>query len=494
MPVADIPSSGYCGVARFARRATRRSARPNLRAPHVWLRYHLGAPMPDAPTATDRRSDPCPRPDQAVRRVHRRRRHRLRRRARRGVRLPRPERRRQDLDDADDRLRLAGHRRRAAGPRAWTRRRDGPQIRARLGVVPQQDTLDTELTVRENLVIYGRYFDLSRAEDARRRADELLEFVQLTERANDQVEPLSGGMKRRLTIARCLINEPDAAAPRRADDRPRPAGPPPALGPPLPAQAARRDARPHDPLHGRGRAAVRPARRHGQGEDRRRGLAARADRAVLDARGRRAALRARASRRRSTASSTGSPSGSSGCPTGCCSTPTTARRPSSAAHAARPPAGDGPRPPVDARGRVPAADRPVADRVMARDRDDAPSPIAPRRHRPGLRAPLAAVPADVPREHLQLVPDPVLFLTAMGLGLGGYVDRVGRRGARRRALPRVPRARACSPRRRCRRPSFEATFPIMGGLNWSDLPRDVRDADHGRATSSSATSSGSPPG
>jgi lipooligosaccharide transport system ATP-binding protein len=87
-------------------------------------------------------------------------------------------------------------------------RTHGPEIRARLGVVPQQDSLDTELTVRENLILYGRYFGLSRAECAR-RADELLDFVQLSERANDQVEPLSGGMKRRLTIARSLINEPD---------------------------------------------------------------------------------------------------------------------------------------------------------------------------------------------------------------------------------------------------------------------------------------------
>ena len=86
--------------------------------------------------------------------------------------------------------------------------RDGAKIRARLGVVPQQDTLDMELTVRENIVIYGRYFGLSRRE-LRARADELLEFVELTERANDKVEPLSGGMKRRLTIARSLINDPE---------------------------------------------------------------------------------------------------------------------------------------------------------------------------------------------------------------------------------------------------------------------------------------------
>jgi lipooligosaccharide transport system ATP-binding protein len=84
---------------------------------------------------------------------------------------------------------------------------DPARIKAKIGVVPQQDTLDMELTVRENLVIYGRYFDLSRRE-AGRRADELLDFVQLIDRSSSQVEPLSGGMKRRLTIARSLINEP----------------------------------------------------------------------------------------------------------------------------------------------------------------------------------------------------------------------------------------------------------------------------------------------
>ena len=86
--------------------------------------------------------------------------------------------------------------------------RDGAAIRARMGVVPQMDQLDMELTVVENLVIYGRYFDIPRAE-CRRRATELLEFVQLSERAGDRVEPLSGGMKRRLTIARSLMSEPD---------------------------------------------------------------------------------------------------------------------------------------------------------------------------------------------------------------------------------------------------------------------------------------------
>jgi lipooligosaccharide transport system ATP-binding protein len=85
---------------------------------------------------------------------------------------------------------------------------DGPRIRARLGVVPQQDTLDNELTVRDNLYVYGRYFGLSRAE-LRPRIDELLEFAQLADRASSRVEPLSGGMKRRLTIARSLINNPE---------------------------------------------------------------------------------------------------------------------------------------------------------------------------------------------------------------------------------------------------------------------------------------------
>lgn len=86
--------------------------------------------------------------------------------------------------------------------------RQGPEIRARLGVCPQEDNLDVELTARENLTTYARYFGIPRRV-ARQRADELLEFVQLEERADSKVDPLSGGMKRRLTIARALVNEPD---------------------------------------------------------------------------------------------------------------------------------------------------------------------------------------------------------------------------------------------------------------------------------------------
>ena len=163
----------------------------------------------------------------------------------------------------------------------WTRRPTVPVSRGRIGLVPQEDSLDLELTVLDNLMIYGRYFDLPRKVITRAR-ERLLDFAQLTDRAKDKVDPLSGGMKRRLTIARSLISGAGALDPRRTDDRSRPAGAAPAVGPALPAEATGRHLDHHDPLHGRGRAALRPSGGHGPRTIRRRGNAARADRALRD--------------------------------------------------------------------------------------------------------------------------------------------------------------------------------------------------------------------
>ena len=154
---------------------------------------------------------------------------------------------------------------------------DGPAIRGRLGVCPQEDTLDNELNVRDNLYIYGRYFGIAKADVS--RAGRRAARVRAADREG-QVEG-RGPLRRHEAPAhdRPLPDQPARpAAARRADHRPRPAGPPRAVGPAVPAQAGRRDAGDHHALHGRGRAAVRPAGRHGQGPDRRRGVAARADR------------------------------------------------------------------------------------------------------------------------------------------------------------------------------------------------------------------------
>ncbi len=203
---------------------------------------------------------------------------------------------------------------------AWTRRPTGRASVRRIGVCPQEDTLDTELNVCDNLYVYGRYFGLPRAE-VRQRCEELLEFVQLTEKAKAKVEDLSGGMKRRLTIARSLINRPEVLL---LDE------PTTGLDPQarhvvwdrlfrLKQQGVTHRA--DHPLHGRGRAALRPPGGDGQGADRGRGLARRADPGALHPRGGRAPLRRRGARARSPPRSRTSPSGWRCCPTGCCSTP-----------------------------------------------------------------------------------------------------------------------------------------------------------------------------
>ncbi len=85
---------------------------------------------------------------------------------------------------------------------------EGARVRRRIGVVPQDDNLDPDLSVGENLEVYARYFQIP-AVVARRRADALLDFVSLGDARKKQIGELSGGMKRRLVIARALLNEPE---------------------------------------------------------------------------------------------------------------------------------------------------------------------------------------------------------------------------------------------------------------------------------------------
>ena len=203
---------------------------------------------------------------------------------------------------------------------------DGPAIRARLGVCPQQDSLDPELTVTENLTVYARYFGIPRAV-ARERAAELLEFVQLAERATDQVEPLSGGMKRRLTIARALVNSPELVL---LDE--------PTTG--LDPQARHLVWERLFRLKQRGVTLVLTTHYMDEAEqlcdrlvvmDKGKIVAEGSPRELIEAplhpRGARAALRRRGARRPTWASSPASATGSRRCPTASCSTPPTATRP-----------------------------------------------------------------------------------------------------------------------------------------------------------------------
>ena len=206
---------------------------------------------------------------------------------------------------------------------------DGPAIRAGSGSArrrtPSTSSSTCGTTCSSTAATSGIAKDV-----VNERVDELLEFVQLTEKA----KPQGRGPVRRHEAPAHHRPQPDQparpAAARRADHRARPAGPARAVGPAVPAQAVGRDAGDHDALHGRGRAALRPAGRHGQGADRRRGLAARPDRASTPparspscgSASPRTARATTRSPRRSPTSATGSRC----CPTGCSSTARTARR------------------------------------------------------------------------------------------------------------------------------------------------------------------------
>ena len=85
---------------------------------------------------------------------------------------------------------------------------DSREIRKKLGVIPQEDNLDPDFSVRYNLLVYARYFGIG-LDEAKEKAEELLKKVELTDKADEDINNLSGGMKRRLIVARGMINEPE---------------------------------------------------------------------------------------------------------------------------------------------------------------------------------------------------------------------------------------------------------------------------------------------
>ena len=311
---------------------------------------------------------------------------------------------------------------------------DGPTIRGRIGVVPQEDNHDTELTVWDNLLIYGRYFDLPRPL-IKERAEELLDFVQLTDRRDSKVDPLSGGMKRRLTIARALINQPELLL---LDE--------PTTG--LDPQARHLVWERLYRLKQTGVTLVLTTHYMDEAEqlcDRlvimdggrivAEGSPRDAHRRARDARGRRGALRRRERDQADALPSLDarSPIASSRWPTGSCSV-----------HRRR-------RPRRGARSTSNGMRRRVGARAAGQPRRRVPDPHRP--HARGAEATMATPPVVrvVEREFsvyrrlwrgvaFSMFLNPVLFLAAMGLGLGGLVDETRLR--RRRVVPRLRRARA----------------------------------------------------
>ena len=341
-------------------------------------------------------------------------------------------------------------------------------------MVPQTDTLDTELTVRENLAIYGRYFGLSRAEVAS-RATELLEFAQLTERADDQVEPLSGGMKRRLTIARSLINEPTVLL---LDE--------PTTG--LDPQARHLLWDRLYRLKQRGVTLVLTTHYMDEAEqlcdrlvvmDKARIVAEGSPRALIEQYSTREVAELRFApgiaetldgQLEGIAATRGAPPRPRPVVRG--------RRRSGGLRGPRtgPEAGDRAGPPVLARGRLPAPDRALADRVARVTSLAHPSSAIGRVFEHRYLQYKRTFRASVFSSFLS----PALFLTAMGLGLGAYVSDPA-------ALDGVPYLVFLAPgllaATAMQSASFESTFPIMGGLVWSRIfhsmyatpitPRDI---------------------
>ena len=331
---------------------------------------------------------------------------------------------------------------------------DGPAIRARLGVVPQQDTLDFELTVRENVLIYGRYFGLSRRE-LRPRIDELLDFVQLTERAGDKVEPLSGGMKRRLTIARSLVNDPDLLL---LDE------PTTGLDPQARHVVWDRLFR----LKQRGKTFVVTTHYMDEAEQL-------CDRLVVMDHGRIVAegspweLIQRYSTREVVEVRFDDERPQNG------ALEDVADRveeladrvllytrdgdaTAAADRRARPAAALDADPARHAGGRLPAPDRPDARRLGTRG-ERPPAAARLRALARAVQARLARDDRDEPRQ-----PDP---LPDRARRRARHARRRDAERARRRPVPRLRRARACSPPPRCRPPSTESSWPVMAAIKWS---------------------------